>query len=127
MQQALFGLGGGPADKLSLNMLILFGAVAYFASFLAVHLLPAREAMPGGDGRSGPRGRNAGSRCRPGGGGRRTGARSRSARRVAAGLALRLKIDPVASVLTTFLAVCLIRKSFLDALLRRRGAESLSR
>jgi hypothetical protein len=28
----------------------------------------------------------------------------------------------VASVLTTFLAVCLIRKSLLDALLRRRGA-----
>ncbi len=33
-----------------------------------------------------------------------------------------LKIDPVASVLMTFLGVCLVRKAILDALLRRRRA-----
>jgi len=127
VQQALFGRGGGPADKLSLNMLILFGAVAYFASFLAVHLLPAREPVPGGDGEKGPPGPERWLAL-PAGWRRATnwGALALGAG-VAAGLALRLKIDPVASVLTTFLAVCLIRKSFLDALLRRRGAESLSR
>jgi len=33
-----------------------------------------------------------------------------------------LKFDPVTSVLTTFLGVCLLRKSLLDALLQRRRA-----
>jgi hypothetical protein len=33
---------------------------------------------------------------------------------------VRAKVDPVASVLATFLGVCLVRKSLLDALSRRR-------
>ena len=76
----------GPADKLSMNMLILIGSLAYFASFLAVHLLPGREATLAADGdAAAPRARNAGSPCRPGCGGRRTGARWRSARRCSPG------------------------------------------
>ena len=123
MPQALFGRGGGPADKLSLNMLILFGALAYFASFLAVHLLPERgEATPGGDGEQGAPGPErwlalpAAWRRATNWGALVLGAA------VLAGLTLRLKIDPIASTLTTFLGVCLFRKSLLDALLRRRGA-----
>ncbi len=87
---ACSGSRGGPADKLSLNMLILFGALAYFASFLAVHLLPERgEATLAGDGgpAAGPERWLvlAGRAC----GGRRTGARSCSASAVLAGLTLR--------------------------------------
>jgi hypothetical protein len=38
-------------------------------------------------------------------------------------LVWRLKIDPVASALATFLGICLLREWLLDALLRRsRGA-----
>ena len=50
LQHGLFGIAGGPADKLSLNVLILIGSLAYFASFVAVHLLPDRAATLSGDG-----------------------------------------------------------------------------
>jgi hypothetical protein len=122
VQSALFGLRGGSGDKLSLNMLVLIGALAYFASFLAVHLLPERDATLAGDGRE------------PLSGPERWLALPSAMRRVvnwsalAAGGALvaalmwQLKFDPVTSVLTTFLGVCLLRKSLLDGLLKRRTA-----
>jgi hypothetical protein len=122
LQRALFGLSGGPADKLSLHMLVLVAALTYFASFIAVHLLPARAATLASDG------------GRPLAGPERwlaLPAGLRRATNVAAlvgGTALlacfvwRWKVDPVASVLTTFLGVCLLRKTVLDALLRRRRA-----
>ncbi len=59
LQQAAFGLGGGPADKLSMNMLILIGSVAYFASFVAVRALPGREATVARDGGEPRRGARA--------------------------------------------------------------------
>jgi hypothetical protein len=122
LQRALFGVAGGPADKLSMHMLVLIGGLAYFASFIAVHLLPGREGtLAGGTGAAavGP----ARWRVLPAGLRRTTNAGA-----VAVGVALlailvwRLEIDPVASMLTTFLAVCLAREWFLDALLRRRRA-----
>jgi len=122
VQEAVFGLGGGPADKLSMNMLLLLGSLAYLGSFLAVHLLPGREATlaPGG--------------AAPSGGPERWLVLPVRLRRlvdlgaIAVGitlfaiLALRAKVDPIASALAMFLGACLLRKAFLDALLRRRGA-----
>jgi len=120
LQQAVFGLGGGPADKLSMNMLILIGSVAYFASFVAVRALPGREATVAGEGGEPSAGPerwlvlSAGLRRAINGAALAVGAA------LFAWLALRLKVDPVASVLMTFLGVCMLRKAFLDALLRRR-------
>jgi MFS family permease len=122
VQDAVFGIAGGTADKLSLQMLVLIGSLAYFTSFLAVHLLPEREATLAAEGTppvAGPErwlALPAGLRRATNGGALLLGVA------LLALLTLRLKFDPVASVLTTFLGVCLIRKSFLDALLRRRGA-----
>ena len=119
LQRALFGLGGGPADKMSLHMLVLVAALTYFASFLAVHLLPERAATLASDGGPAPvgperwRGLPAGLR------------RATNGAALAGGAALlvwmvwRWKVDPVSSVLTTFLGVCLLRQLFLDAVLRR--------
>jgi hypothetical protein len=121
LQHALFGIGGGPTDKLSLNVLILIGAVAYFASFIAVHLLPDRAATVSSDGQ-------------PAAGPERWLALPSGLRRAInlAALALggavlgwllfRWKMAPVSSVLLTFLGMCLVRKAVLDALLRRRRA-----
>ena len=119
LQRAIFGLAGGPADKMSLHMLVTIAAVTYFLSFITVHLLPERAATLASDGGkplAGPdrwlalpaglrRGTNFGA--------------------LAGGAALlvwmvwRLKIDPVSSILTTFLGVCLLRELLLDAMLRR--------
>jgi MFS family permease len=44
IQTALFGIGGGPNAKLSLNVLIVLGSLAYAASFLVVRFLPDRRA-----------------------------------------------------------------------------------
>jgi hypothetical protein len=124
VQRALFGLSGGPGDKLSMNMLVLIGGLAYFASFLAVHLLPGRDDTRAGG-------------VSPPAGPERWLALPTGSRRMVNGSALgggaalvvwlvwRVKDDPMASVtwvLTTFLAVCLVRKIVLDALLRRRPA-----
>jgi hypothetical protein len=120
VQQAVFALGGGPADKLSLEMVFLIGSLAYFASLLAVHLLPEREATlaPGGATASaGPErwlALPAGLRRAANWGGFVVGTA------VLAGAVLVLRLDPVPSVLAVFLGVALLRKSFLDALLRRR-------
>jgi MFS family permease len=127
VQQALFGIGGGPADTLSMQMLILIGSVAYFASFIAVHVLPGRgatDAAAGDQPAVGPErwlSLPAGLRRATNWGALVVGAA------LLAWLTFRWKFDPVASVLITFLGVCLLRKSFLDALLRRSGAGSLSR
>jgi len=121
LQHALFGIAGGPADKLSLNVLILIGSVAYFASFVAVHMLPDRAATVSSDGQAtaGPeRWQALPSGLR----------RAINAIAVAAGAAVlgwllfRWKMAPVSSVLLTFLGICLVRKAVLDALLRRRPA-----
>jgi hypothetical protein len=122
LQGALFGLRGERADKLSMHMLVLIGGLAYFASFIAVHLLPGRDETEAG-GTGGP----------PAGPARWLVLPARLRRAANAGalsvgvaviavLVWRLKIDPVASVLTTFLGMCLVRKTILDALLRHRGA-----
>ena len=122
VQNVLFGLGGAPGDKLSLNMLVLIGGLAYFASFLAVHLLPERDATPAGVGREAPAGPErwlalpSGMRRAVNWGALATGGA------LVAAMVWQLKFDPVTSVLTTFLGVCLLRKSFLDALLKRRRA-----
>ena len=93
----------GPGDKLSLHMLVLIGSLAYFASFLAVHLLPGREATLAADGDAARRGPErwlalpAGLRRATNWGALALGAA------LLACLTLRLKFDPVASVLTTFL------------------------
>ena len=122
LQSALFGLGGGPGDKLSLHMLVLIGGLAYFTSFLAVHLLPDRNATLGSDGDPsfvGPerwRALPVGVRRTVNWGALATGAA------LVVAMVWRLNFDPVTSVLTTFLGVCLIRKSVLDALLKRRRA-----
>jgi MFS family permease len=119
LQHAVFGLAGGPGDKMSLHMLVLIAAVAYFASFLAVHLLPERAATLASDG------------DQPAAGPERWLALPARLRRatnwtaLAGGTALlvwliwRLKFDPVSSVLTTFLGICLLRKLVLDAMLKR--------
>ena len=113
----------GPGDKLSLQMLILIGSARVLRELPRRARAARTRARPlAADETPAPRARSAGSPCRPGCDGRRTGARWSSARLLLALLTLRLKFDPVASVLTTFLGVCLMRKSFLDALLRRRRA-----
>ena len=81
VQDALFGIAGGAGDKLSLQMLVLIGVARL------LHQLPRRAPAAGARGdarrrgrRRPPQGRNAGSPCRPGCAGRRTGARWRWAR-----------------------------------------------
>ena len=119
LQRAVFGLPGGPADKLSLHMLVLIAALAYFASFIAVHLLPERAATLASDGGEAPAGPERWLALPTG------LRRATNWIALAGGAALlvllvgRLKFDPVSSALTTFLGVCLFRKSFLDAALRR--------
>jgi MFS family permease len=120
VQRALFGIGGGATDKLSMNMLILIGAVGYLASFIAVHVLPGRDAAGTADG------------DRPPAGPERWLALPTRQRQAATGSALALggaalvwltfglHFDTVTSVLMTFLGVCLVRKAVLDALLRLR-------
>jgi MFS family permease len=120
LQRVVFGIGGGPGDKLSLNVLILIGSLAYFACFIAVHLLPERDATLA---------RDAG----PGAGPERWLALPVTVRRAVDGGALAVgagvvawllfgaHLDPVSSVMATFLGVCLVRKALLDALLRRRN------
>jgi len=118
VQRVIFGRGGGATDKLSMNMLILIGSVAYFASFIAIHTLPGRDATLAAEGQvaAGPerwRGLPAGRR------------RAVNVGALAAGAAAlmwliwRFEVDPVSSVLMTFLGVCMLRKAVLDALLRR--------
>jgi hypothetical protein len=120
LQRAVFGMGGAPADKLSIDMIVLIGSLAYFASFIAVHLLPGREATLASGGAKPMAGPErwlvlpAGLRRTIDWGAVVIGAA------VIAGLVVRAKVDPVASVLATFLGVCLVRKSLLDALSRRR-------
>jgi len=121
LQRALFGIGGGSADKLSLNVLILIGSVAYFASFIAVHLLPDRAGTTAADSptAAGP------ERWLVLPSGWRRAINWGAGVLGAAALALllfRWKMAVVSSVLLTFLGVCLVRKAFLDALLRRRRA-----
>jgi hypothetical protein len=122
VQRALFGLGGGAGDKLSLHMLVLIGGLAYFASFLALHLLPQREATLASDGGQAPDGPErwralpVGMRRAVNGGALAAGGL------LVAALVWRLAFDPITSVLTTFLGVCLLRKTVLDALSRRRAA-----
>jgi MFS family permease len=123
LQRALFGIGGGPADKLSMSMLVLIGSAAYFASFIAVHLLPDRAATLASDGGSaaGPerwlvlpaalrRACNWGALAIGAG--------------VLAWLVFRWKLDPVSSVMMTFLGICLVRRTVLDVLLRRVPARA---
>jgi hypothetical protein len=123
LQRTLFGIGGGAADKLSMNMLVLIGSAAYFASFIAVHLLPDRAATLASDGgaAAGPerwlalppalrRACNWGALAIGAG--------------VVAWLLFRWKLDPVSSVMMTFLGVCLVRRTVLDALLRRLPARA---
>jgi len=119
LQRALFGIAGGPGDKLSMHVLVLIGSAAYFASFLAVHLLPDRAATLASDGGTPP-------------GPERWQVLPAALRRACnwgavvigaatiAGLMFRLTLDPVSSVMMTFLGVCLVRERLLDALLRRR-------
>jgi len=120
LQQAVFGIGGGAGDKLSLNMLILIGSVAYFASFIAVHVLPGREATLTTEDAAAAAGPQrwlvlpAGVRRATDWGALAAGAG------LLAWLIAGVGVDPVASVLLTFLGVSLLRKAFLDALLRRR-------
>ena len=122
LQRVLFGIGGGPGDKLSLNVLILIGSVAYFACFIAVHLLPERDgdAVRATPPRPGP---SAGWPCRSGarravnGGALRGRRRRRSPGCCSAGISIRCPPS-----LATCLGVCLVRKALLDALLRRRRA-----
>jgi hypothetical protein len=101
-------------------MLVVVAAAAYFASFLAVHLLPERAGTLASGGAAPPAGPER-WRALPVGLRRATDALA-----VAGGVALlvalawRLRVDPVASALTTFFGVCLLRQSFLDAALRRR-------
>ncbi|HEY5453056.1 MAG TPA: hypothetical protein VIQ54_30090, partial [Polyangia bacterium] len=96
----------------------------YFASFLAVHLLPERAATLASDGGRAPVGPER-WRALPAGLRRATNGIA-----LAGGVALlvwmiwRLKVDPISSVLTTFLGVCLLRQLFLDAVLRRRPAQA---
>ena len=124
VQDAVFGIAGGAGDTMSLQMLVLIGSLAYFTSFLAVHLLPERAATLAAEGTPPAAGPErwlalpAGLRRATNWGALALGTA------LLAVLTLRLKFDPVASVLTTFLGVCLIRKSFLDARLRRRRATS---
>jgi hypothetical protein len=50
LQDFLFGIPGGPGDKMSISLLIFIGSLAYLTSFLSVHMLPdaARtRATPG--------------------------------------------------------------------------------
>jgi len=123
LQRALFGIGGEPGDKLALNVLILIGSVAYFASFIAVHLLPDRAGTVSGDrpAAAGP------ERWLSLPGGLR---RAIDWGAVAVGAAalvwllFRWKMAVVSSVLLTFLGVCLVRQWLLDALLKRRRAAS---
>ncbi len=120
LQGGVFGLGGGPTDKLSMHMLVLIGGLAYFASFIAVHLLPGRDETLGGGTGAPPVG-PARWLVLPAGWRRATNASAVAAGvAVLATLVLRLKIDPVASALATFLGICLLREWLLDALLRRR-------
>jgi hypothetical protein len=121
VQQALFGMGGGPADKLSMHMLILIGSLAFFASFVAVHVLPGREATRAGGAETaaGPERwlvLPAGLRRAVNWSALVLGTA------VFAWLVLSAKINIVASVPVTFLGVCLLRKALLDVLLRRRRA-----
>jgi len=66
VQSALFGLGGGPGDKLSLNMLILIGGLAYFASFLPYICCRSATRRRPGISATRPPGPSAGWRCPPG-------------------------------------------------------------
>jgi hypothetical protein len=107
LQRGLFGLAGGPADKMSLHMLVLSRRAQYFELHRGAPVAgrAATLASDGGKRRSAERG----ARCRRLRR-RRTGA---LAGRGAAGLdGLAVKVDPVSSVLTTFLGVCLLRKLF---------------
>ena len=123
LQNSLFGIGGGPGDKLAIHMLVLLAGLAYFASFLVVHLVPGRDATlaSGGPAIVGPerwRVLSAGLRRAVNGGALLGGVT------LLAWLAWRWRDDPltvVAWALATFLGVCLVRESMLDALLRRRS------
>jgi len=125
LQRAVFGIDGGPADKLSLNVLILIGSVAYLASFIALHLVPDRAGTRGGpdEAEASAAGPDrwlvlpVGQRRAIDWGALVVGVAA------LAWLALRWRMDPAPSVLLTFLGVCLVRKTLLDRLLRR----SLSR
>jgi MFS family permease len=121
LQRVVFGIGGAPGDKLSLNVLILIGSIAYFACFVALHVLPEREATLARDADAvvGPErwlALPAGLRRAINGGALAVGAG------ILACLLFRWGLDPVSSVMGTFLGVCLVRKSVLDTLLRRRKA-----
>jgi len=121
VQRIVFGIGGVAGDKLSLNVLILIGSVAYFACFVALRALPERDATLARDidGAAGPQrwlALPAGVRRGVNGGAVVLGAA------LLAGLLFRWGIDPVSSVMGTFLGVCLVRKALLDALLRHRNA-----
>jgi MFS family permease len=43
LQNSLFGIPGGPGDKMSIALLIFIGSMAYLSSFIAVHFLPDRK------------------------------------------------------------------------------------
>jgi hypothetical protein len=123
LQGALFGIGGGPAAKLSMHMLVLIGGLAYFTSFIAVHLLPDRATTLSSEGGTG-----AGPErwlALPSGLRR---AINWGALAIGAGLLGWLlvgwKLDPISSVMATFLGVSLLRKALLDALLRGRTTEA---
>jgi hypothetical protein len=121
VQKAVFGLPGGPGDKLSLNMLLLLASLSYFASFLAVHLLPGREATTAAGGAPAPPGPER-WRVLPT---RRRLAVSLGvfvpAAMLVAWLVLRVNVEPVPWTMAIGLGACLLRKSLLDALLARRS------
>jgi MFS family permease len=43
LQNSLFGIPGGPGDKMSIALLIFIGSMAYLSSFIAVHFLPDQK------------------------------------------------------------------------------------
>lgn len=121
VQEAIFGIAGGPGDELSISMLILIGSVAYVLSFAAIRFIPdvrqTRSTGAEADRWPGPerwRALPAGTK------------KTVDGIALVAGLALTLGgwfalgMDPVSPVLISFFGVVMIRQAVLDFLLRRR-------
>lgn len=121
LQQLLFGIPGVAGGELSINMLILIGSLAYFLSFVTVHLLPDRKQTLVTDvdeqQHPGP------ERWRVLPAGLRRGVDLGA---LGLGLAfalvaiLRWKLDVISTALIAFFGITMLRQAVLDLLLRSR-------
>jgi hypothetical protein len=123
IQNFLFGIPSVPGDKMSISLLIFIGSMAYWISFLSVHMLPGgRETRAPADSKEAPTGPEQFNVLGAGFLRKVNLASWVGAALLFAGLFWAGGLDPIASLILTFFGITVLRKVFLEWKYRNRPA-----